>query len=148
MPQAPGRLVSALTVAATPAEAVAAIPFPHASSNAPASNATFSGVPRSAALTFLSFESDSVTVLPSPPRTTSPASDSCDPDGPISRTDPGTVSDASMRSLNERDTVWRARSTTGTEPAASAGAVVSGVTSIVLSCTAANRFPTTSAVIP
>ena len=53
-----------------------------------------------------------------------------------------------MRSLNASDTVWRARSTTGADPAASAGAVVSRVTSIALLLTAASRLPATSAVIP
>ena len=147
VPSTPGRLQSAPTVACTGAGRAAA-GFPHASLKAPVPNVTRRGVPSSAMLAFFRLEMSSVTVWPSALRTVAPASVSALPVELNSSMDDGTVSDASMRSLNVSDTVWCARLTAGAVPAASAGGVVSRVTSTSLSLTAAKRLPTTSVVKP
>ena len=92
---------------------------------------------------------DSVTVEPSPlPLAVAPARVVLPPVLLSRYTDAAVVPGASMRSLNANDTASRARSTEGAEPGASVGLVVSSTTSIALLCTAANRLPATSAVIP
>ena len=91
---------------------------------------------------------DSVTVAPSPPLAVAPASVVLPPVLLSRYIDAALVSDASMRSLNANDTASRARSTEGAEPGASVGLVVSSTMSIALLCTAANRLPAMSDVIP
>ena len=80
--------------------------FPQTSLNAPASNETYSGVPRSAMRALFRRESVSDTVLPSPPRTDSPASATPPAlsDELCRRTPAAFVSDASILSLNGIET--------------------------------------------